>query len=218
MRAYHFVPADHGLENIKLRRLKLAGLADLNDPFEARAIALGNRARRRAFEKYVEQFSKDKGILCFSRNWKNPVQWSHYADRHRGICLGFDIPDDMVTAVTYRSERYPASELDGLGAIDGPVEENKFLQMMNTKFKHWEYEDEVRMFASLTDADSRGHYFADFSPELVLVEVIMGHRCIVKRRAVEDHLGALRGAVALRKARLAFQSYEVVEQMDRSRW
>jgi len=218
MRAYHFVPADYGLENIKLQRLKIARLADLNDPFEARAIALGNRARRRAFEKYVEQFSKDKGLLCFSRNWKNPVQWSHYADRHRGICLGFDIPDDMVTAVTYRSQRYPAAELDGLGAIDSPAAEQTFLQMMNTKFQHWEYEDEVRMFASLTDPDPRGLYFAEFTPQLVLAEVIVGHRCAVKRPVVEDHLGTLRGMVALKKARLAFQSYEVVEQKDRSRW
>lgn len=38
MRAYHFVPADHGIENIKLRHLKIARLDDLNDPFEVRTV------------------------------------------------------------------------------------------------------------------------------------------------------------------------------------
>lgn len=218
MRAYHFVPADHGVENIKLRHLKIARLDDLNDPFEVRAVALGDRTRRRAFEKFVEAFSKDRGLLCFSRDWKNPVQWSHYADRHRGICLGFDVPENMTTAVTYRSHRYPAAELDDLGAIEGPAAQQKFIQMMNTKFQHWQYENEVRLFASLTAPDPRGLYFAEFSPDLVLAEVIVGHRCSLSRRALEGHLGDLRAVVSLKKARLAFNTYEVVEQQNKAHW
>ena len=33
-----------------------------------------------------------RAILCFSRNWDNLLLWSHYGDRHMGVCLGFDIP------------------------------------------------------------------------------------------------------------------------------
>lgn len=218
MRAYHFVPERFGLENIRLRRLKIARMADLNDPFEVRAIAMGSRERRRAFERYVREFSKDRGLLCFSRDWRNPVQWSHYADRHEGICLGFDIADNLLAEVTYRPDRYPASELDALGAIDSRSAESKFLQMLNTKFQHWEYENEVRMFVSLTDPDVRGLYFAEFSPNLALAEVIVGHRSKMKRQQIEKHLGDMCDGVTLMKARLAFQSYEVVEQKDRSRW
>lgn len=218
MRAYHFVPERFGLEDISLRRLKIARMADLNDPFEARAIAMGNRARRRSFEKYVTELSRNRGLLCFSRDWRNPVQWSHYADRHRGICLGFDIADDSVTAVSYRRDRYPADELDVLGGIDSPMAEAKFFQMLNTKFQHWEYENEVRMFMSLTNPDSRGLFFAEFSPNIGLAEVIIGHRCEVKRSVIEQLLGDWRDAVTIKKARLAFESYEVVEQKDRSRW
>lgn len=38
-------------------------------------------------------FNKNKGLLCFSDNWKSPVMWAHYAAKHHGICLGFDVPD-----------------------------------------------------------------------------------------------------------------------------
>ncbi|MDW9570209.1 DUF2971 domain-containing protein [Sinorhizobium meliloti] len=31
------------------------------------------------------------GIVCLSDNWQHPMMWSHYADRHRGICLAFDV-------------------------------------------------------------------------------------------------------------------------------
>jgi hypothetical protein len=56
-------------------------------------------------------------MLCFSRDWHNPVQWSHYADKHRGICLGFDVPDSLLVPVQYTKEppklNWDAIELGG---------------------------------------------------------------------------------------------------------
>ncbi len=34
MRVYQYVSAEHGLENIEKRRIKVSRLADMNDPFE----------------------------------------------------------------------------------------------------------------------------------------------------------------------------------------
>ncbi len=25
--------------------------------------------------------------------WSNPVIWAHYGDKHRGLCLGFEVPE-----------------------------------------------------------------------------------------------------------------------------
>jgi len=33
------------------------------------------------------------GICCFSSGWNSVAMWSHYADSHRGICLGYDARD-----------------------------------------------------------------------------------------------------------------------------
>ena len=30
-------------------------------------------------------------MLCFSEDWKEPVMWAHYGDKHRGICVGFNL-------------------------------------------------------------------------------------------------------------------------------
>lgn len=32
------------------------------------------------------------GFVCFSQDCQTPTMWSHYADKHRGVCLEFDFP------------------------------------------------------------------------------------------------------------------------------
>ena len=44
------------------------------------------------------------GLVWFSANWNNPVQWSHYADHHRDLCLGFKVTA-QAHKVAYVSER-----------------------------------------------------------------------------------------------------------------
>jgi hypothetical protein len=51
MRAYHFVNEQFGMDDLVKRRLKVATLNDLNDPFELFAVTLTDSAVRRAFRK-----------------------------------------------------------------------------------------------------------------------------------------------------------------------
>src|SRR6266699_7273356 len=115
MRVYHFLSEQYGREDLLKRRLKIATLSDLNDPFELLAVSLSDAAVRRAFRKMKEELSRERGLLCFSRDWRNPVQWSHYAHGHRGLCFGFDVPDEAVGPVTY-SEKRIAAKIDQLTA------------------------------------------------------------------------------------------------------
>ncbi|WP_430419843.1 DUF2971 domain-containing protein [Phenylobacterium sp.] len=220
MRAYHFVSAEHGLSNVKLRRLKIARLADLNDPFEGLAIALPDSASRKAWRESLHEMNAKFGLLCFSRNWSNPVQWSHYADRHKGICLGFDIPDDVTMEVIYRRRPHDSALLDRL-LVAGHMNEAQeiLLKIMRTKFDHWRYEQEVRIPTSVDVADAEsGLHFVGFSPRLELREVIVGHRSTVTKLQLADVLGDLASSVATMKARLAFQTYRVVRQRDQRFW
>lgn len=34
------------------------------------------------------------GLLCFSEVWDSILLWSHYAEKHAGIVLGFDVSAD----------------------------------------------------------------------------------------------------------------------------
>jgi hypothetical protein len=183
MRVYHFLSAQYTLKTLYEHRIKISTFSDLNDPFELWPFRLDSADAQKRFAKIREQFSERIGLVCFSRNWDNLLLWSHYGDKHKGICLGFDIPDDLLITVRYVSERLcPPQCEEGI--------ESAAAEYYCIKFKQWGYEDEVRFCANL-DKSEGGLYFYDFrenDQHIQLREVILGHRCSLEERAIERAL------------------------------
>jgi Protein of unknown function (DUF2971) len=217
VRVYHFVNEQFGLEDIRLRRLKIARINELNDPFEWLPVEASNLAFRQTFQAIKDQQANSKGILCFSKTWRNPVQWSHYADRHRGICMGFDIPDRLLKEVSYLPSRL---QFDLPRMQNDPEFAKDFMdRVISSKFTHWRYEKEMRSFVSLDPTTAQnGLYFIDFSADISLTEVIVGSTSSITRSQLGGALGNLARDVKCRKARLAFKSFKVVEQRKASLW
>lgn len=217
MRVFHFLNERWGLDDLRKRRLKISLLPELNDPFEFLAVTSSNPAIRNAFRVMKAEYSKIKGLLCFSRDWHNPVLWSHYADKHRGVCLGFDVPDEAVDRVPYSRKRLPAN----IEKLASPRRLNikEATALLFTKYSHWRYENEVRGFVTLEDCDPQTHlYYTGFSDRLRLTDVIVGAESEITRAAIGDALGSLAPTVAARKARLAFGSFRVVRQKNERLW
>jgi hypothetical protein len=223
MLVYHFVKADHGIENLQKRRLKIAELHSLNDPFELFAVDMSNEGVRIKFEYLKEELAKNHGLLCFSKVWNNPVMWGHYADRHTGLCLGFEIPeatpesDGLIKEVTYSRKRLVAD----LEKLSNPNNLSKAdaQRFLFTKYAHWRYEKEYRSFATLENKDPKtGLYFANFSDQLKLKRVIVGARSTLSRSDINLALGELASGVETIKARLAFQTFSVVQQKNENLW
>jgi hypothetical protein len=105
MRAYKFLNEHFGLKSLSERRLKISTLADLNDPFELLPYEMSDRNRRRALRETRDELARRRGMLCFSADWIDPVIWAHYSDKHRGLCLGFEIPDEQCKKIQYVSKR-----------------------------------------------------------------------------------------------------------------
>ena len=82
--------------------------------------------------------------------------------------------------------------------------------MVFTKYAHWQYEDEVRIWATLNEKSGR-YFFKDFDDGLRLVVVICGAASHVSERKILQALGAKRNDVRILKARLAFDAFRVVE-------
>jgi hypothetical protein len=199
-RVYHFAPAEFALQDLRHRRLKIALFDELNDPFELWAIAQPNPRLREALRKTKQDFARDYGLLCFSLSWHNPLLWSHYADRHRGLALGFDADEKILKSVSYVAERPTLTKITPIVAE----------WLLFTKFLDWQYEKEARILTGLKERDSStGLYFGKFSEQLVLREVVAGPLCKVTRKEVRDALGGQQG-VTLVKSRLAFKTFEVV--------
>lgn len=102
---FHFICEKYGLDDIRMRQLKISRIQDLSDPFELLSVELSNEQLRNAFHATKDEFPRSRGMLCFSKRWCNPAQWSHYADKHRELVLGFDVPDDCLLTVSYSAKR-----------------------------------------------------------------------------------------------------------------
>jgi DUF2971 family protein len=110
MRVYRFLEAQYALKTLYEHRMKISTFTDLNDPFELCPFRIDSEEDREGFAALQQEFAPDYGVVCFSRDWHNPVLWSHYGEKHKGICLGFDVSDEHVMSVNYIQERSPRSQ------------------------------------------------------------------------------------------------------------
>ncbi|WP_266171456.1 DUF2971 domain-containing protein [Dyella subtropica] len=219
MRLYHFLEAKWALDDIRYRRLKVSHLDKLNDPFEFFAVDLSDKVFRRALIRTRDKLAANRGIICFCNNWRNPLMWAHYGDRYKGICLGFDViaPEGAIAKIDYVERRLKRPR-DFLAQTE--ADKLAFLQrLITTKFHHWQYEGEHRLYVSLdTNDPNTGQYFFDFGKQLVLREVIVGAESDTTRKQVRDALGSLAPTVEAFKSRPGFSNFEVVRNQDRSAW
>ena len=203
MRAYKFLDERFGLKCLSERRLKISTLADLNDPFELLPYEMADRNRRRALRETRDALARNRGMLCFSANWRDPVIWAHYSDKHRGLCLGFEIPDRHCRKVKYVAKRLPFPTLPTVADAD---------VLLFTKYINWKYEEEIRVWAALNDSD-QGLYFDRFGEMLRLVKVIAGAKCSLSETEIVEALGQLAEEATLIKARSGFTEFEIVKDM-----
>jgi len=207
----HRIAVDHILAE---RRLKLSRFDELNDPFELKPHTLADKDLRRFTRLLENEYFSRKGLLCFSDNWRSPVMWAHYAEKHYGVCLGFDVASDVndptVRQVEYNPERVTFM-LDHEKALFG-IDQNFVHTLLYTKAQEWAYEREWRVIANLEDKDERtGFYYVDFGPQLMLREVILGCRNPTPVGQVAKLVRNHHAAVRVCKARPAFQEFAMVE-------
>ncbi len=210
-RVYKFYPQRWALEAIQRERLKISTLGELNDPFEFFAVNMKNREHRTAIKKMKTELGKTKGLISFSGGWENPVLWSHYADSHQGIALGFDVSDEHLKEVSYTEERINFPNFDLL-------DEHFTSKLNSTKFKHWDYENEYRMWVELRLTDPVTElYFKDFDNQIVLKEIVLGAE-YVPRGAKKWSKQLQDSGIKIITARLEFGKFRVREQGAKNLW
>lgn len=205
MRVYNLSAAHYAISNIELHRIKISKFSELNDPFELLGVNLRDKQKRLGIKKLKAKIEKEKGVICFSKSWKNPVLWSHYADKHRGICLGFDVEDTLLKKVTYEGNLMDLPSINSTW----PVLEDR---LIFTKYRDWKYEEEYRMVVGLTGKEPESNlYFYPFASTLELREVILGPLCDIPVEKIRKLVEPYSPEVHTIKARLAFTKYGVTE-------
>lgn len=160
-------------ENFLLRATRRE---DLNDPFELQPSThawahyysqVGN-TRIRSIDEMIEIIEKtdflkeqeeqfpmfnNTGIMSFSKSEDNILMWSHYADCHKGMKLGFDAsheffcnskPYDSYTGRLHQIE-YTTNRPNNI--VDNPQE------LFTTKAIDWKYENEYRLILDISCSD-----------------------------------------------------------------
>jgi hypothetical protein len=112
-----------------------------------------------------------KGIFCLGTRASCPLMWSHYGDQHRGLCIGYTVPDREranLFKVQYGGSRLVRTS-DVAAMLDGNSDAAKAVDsaVLLKKAADWKYEREWRLLGA------RG---SQRSP-LELSSVTFGMRC-----------------------------------------
>ncbi|MBW3503334.1 DUF2971 domain-containing protein [Pseudomonas sp. NKUCC02_KPG] len=207
VRVYHFLNAKYGIEGLQQRRLKVARLLELNDPFEFCCFDFSEKGFRDDMSGFKKIMAAGMGFICCSRSYSSPVQWAHYANKHKGICLGFDVDEDLCLPVNYVSERMDVNSPSNLIASEQEI----FMTMISTKFDHWRYEDEVRFPVHFhQDIPLAEKVFYSIGSVLQLRQVIVGCDLNIKMSEVLDAAKGYGGEVEVLKVRPDFRTYKMV--------
>lgn len=132
--------------------------------------------------KSIQDASKLIVVLCLSSVNNSIPMWSHYGNHHKGIVIGLNANDPCfgfgsgIQKVLYRSRRVA---VDPLGELSSALIAKKAGEIILTKSKEWDYEQEYRI--SFPKRDVIGHadhdgqitHLVDIWPQ-VIREVILG--------------------------------------------
>lgn len=201
---YHLLRALDAKKDLIERQIKVSILRELNDPFEALSCALPTPQDRKRFSAIRTLINERWGLLCFSAGWHNPLLWSHYGERHKGICLGFSVPDNRLIEVQYTKYR---EVLTPVLLARSDIHE----LLLSRKYRDWAYEEEHRMLLPLRGLEKEGDlYFKPFGDDLKLREIIVGPMCEETDMGLRQLAPASTEGIPIIKSRMAFNTFRVV--------
>ncbi len=133
---------------------------------EAECWLLTSEIQREILKQY------DRSLCCFSATFKNSLLWSHYADQHRGVCIGYGlarVPKPKLHKVVYGGSRSVKTSLIARVLLENDNEAQDLLDrdVLLRKAPSWRYEREWRLLGNRGVQDS----------SLELADVTFGLRC-----------------------------------------
>lgn len=130
---------DYSKLNLRNKKLWASKPSVFNDPFELKYKQIGTNPQNDELHNLIEQ-SKHFKVACLTYDPLNILMWSHYANKHTGICLGFY--DETLTYAVHYTDDFPIID------FDEKIPNKRIMQfhkMLNCKARMWEYEQERRI-------------------------------------------------------------------------
>ena len=144
--------------------------------------------------KPFQKATKNIRISCFTTKNDNLLMWSHYAYKHQGICIEYDIEAFLNRKDTYpilfQKVRYKENlsfRDEGRLQVSDPQTEDqtpwdtKILGLFTVKHMDWHYEDESRLIRYFDDHD------VEFTSSVSIKSIYMGKDISpIHRKLIED--------------------------------
>lgn len=184
--------------------LKFSKISDFNDPFDAQFMGIDNFYKKLLYKSYVKkylsmpcanfeddfyrivnEFNQEIDVLwkklidnyrvsCFTNYNKNMLMWSHYAENHKGVCIGIDLSSYKgleLERVSYKKPIiYPFFKkyfyIDGSPkrfTVNNKESFNKYSDKELKKYlwvknSFWSYENEYRIILDKENISEDGLY------------------------------------------------------------
>lgn len=132
-----------------------------------------------------KQIQESFGICSLTEDRKNIVMWSHYADFHKGFCVGFNV-NQLNKFIEEKSKKIPtplllekieySSNYPTLIPVRTSIPE-VFIKALTTKSSFWKYEKEYRLI--ILGGTTR---FTVTLPKETICEVIVGCKMRLEMR------------------------------------
>ena len=162
------------LNTIRDKKVYLAELSDMNDPFEGKSFFDNKKLSKyerlaHCDGRLIDDFSSYSRITSFTRESVNCMpMWAHYASNHSGFCVEYDTNKNINLKACLFPVQYTYERVDITNIIDSAVEEliESMEKSINTgikeikinnliliwiimyssciKHKSWSYEKEIR--------------------------------------------------------------------------
>lgn len=206
---YHFLSSANAIHDLERKMIRISTLDTLNDPFELMPyLRYKDPKERKRYHNIRKEISKKYGLLCFSQSWSEPLLWGHYADKHKGIAIGFEILRDEILKVDYNPD--PIRKQFEL-TNDSEINKKLFLDLAKVKYQEWHYENEYRILVKLEDCIKiDGHHFIQFEGRLKVKEIVLGCKFENNKEYVDELAKQLDSKV--KRTRMEWQGYKINER------
>lgn len=203
---YQYRPiTEININNIKKNVVWARKASQFNDPYDClissaeidESIRASKKLRIDAAVRCFEEIKKalnecgndirdGSAVSCFSKNCDSLLMWSHYADQHRGMCVGYDY---RALATSSHENIYPVSygeKIDLLRKGKGGKRLHASLNLVR-KALDWQYEYEWRIIAGMFDPAATGTEVRTPQP----VKVVFGSMVNVKDPDIGEFISYL---------------------------
>ena len=143
------------LRSILNNTLWCSNTKNFNDPVDPYIRNFRKEEQNQFYDYLLEKIK----IACLTTHNDNTLMWSHYADKHQGICIEYDIKNIfdennskiLIKKISYNKKMisYDTFVNKPKKSINSVLIDNKTIDnitdLFTIKSKEWEYEDEYRI-------------------------------------------------------------------------